>query len=44
MANKKDRHRAEIGTDLAAFLKKWLIDHIGGTDQKYVPHLKDHGY
>ena len=25
------------------FLKTWLVDHINGTDQKYVPYLHDKG-
>ena len=28
---------------LLAFLKTWLIDHIQGTDQRYVPFLLNHG-
>ncbi len=27
--------------DLMVFLKEWLIDHIMGTDQQYVPYVKN---
>lgn len=29
--------------DVMAFLRNWLVDHILGTDKRYVPHLKEHG-
>ena len=29
--------------DVMAFLRNWLIDHIMGSDKRYVSHLKDHG-
>jgi hemerythrin len=40
-AYEKDRE----GTinDLSDFLKGWLVEHIQGTDQKYVPFLHEKG-
>ncbi|MGE4350868.1 MAG: bacteriohemerythrin [Bdellovibrionales bacterium] len=32
-----------VTQDLMAFLRNWLVDHIMGTDRRYVPHLKSHG-
>lgn len=32
--------RAGFSIKLMGFLKKWLTDHIMGTDQKYAPSLK----
>ncbi len=32
-----------ITTDLMNFLKSWLLNHIQGTDRKYVPYLKQSG-
>jgi len=33
----------DISLDLMEFLKDWLIEHIKGTDMKYVPFLKEKG-
>ncbi len=35
--------RVGISMDLMDFLKDWLLQHIMGTDQKYVPYLKSKG-
>ncbi|MFW5836446.1 MAG: bacteriohemerythrin [Desulfovibrionaceae bacterium] len=32
-----------LNDDVLAFLKTWLVEHIMGTDQKYVPHLQSSG-
>lgn len=40
-AYEKDREKTI--DDLTQFLKTWLIDHINGTDQKYVTHLHGAG-
>ncbi len=34
---------ANVSYDLLNFLKDWLINHIGKTDMKYVPFLKEKG-
>lgn len=33
----------ELSLEAMAFLKKWLTDHIMGSDQKYKPHLNAKG-
>ena len=33
----------ELGLETMAFLKKWLTDHIMGSDQKYGSHLNSKG-
>lgn len=40
---KVDQGDATISMELMSFLKDWLANHIKGTDQKYVPFLKEHG-
>ena len=35
--------KATASQDIMLFLKKWLIEHIQGTDKQYVPFLKAHG-
>ena len=35
--------RVGISMELMDFLKDWLLQHIMGTDQKYVPYLKAKG-
>ncbi len=34
---------ASISMDLMEFLKKWLTDHIAGSDRKYVACFKENG-
>lgn len=34
---------ASLSIDVLQFLKNWLINHIQGSDQKYRPHLNEHG-
>ena len=34
---------AALSIDVLHFLKKWLLNHIQGTDQKYRPHLNGKG-
>ena len=34
---------ATVAIELMDFLKDWLINHINGTDRKYVPFLKEKG-
>lgn len=38
-----ERDREGTVEEMTAFLKTWLIDHIGGTDQKYGPYLRERG-
>jgi hemerythrin len=33
----------ELGMETMAFLKRWLTDHIMGSDQEYGPHLNTKG-
>jgi len=33
----------ELSYEISSFLKTWLVDHIIGTDKKYVKFLKAHG-
>ena len=40
---KFDRGEADISYDLLNFLKDWLVNHIGKTDKKYGPFLKEKG-
>ncbi|MBG0777164.1 MAG: bacteriohemerythrin [Desulfovibrionaceae bacterium] len=35
--------RASLTVEVMDFLKKWLINHINGTDKKYGPHMNEHG-
>ncbi len=39
--NRVDSGKSMIVTDLMDFLKGWLVNHILGTDKKYVPYLKE---
>ncbi|MEW6163922.1 MAG: bacteriohemerythrin [Pseudomonadota bacterium] len=32
--------RADISNEMIAFLREWLVHHIGGSDHAYVPHLR----
>jgi hemerythrin len=32
-----------LSLDVMHFLKNWLVNHIQGSDQKYRPHLNEHG-
>jgi hemerythrin len=34
---------ATVAMELMDFLKDWLVNHINGTDRKYVPFLKGKG-
>jgi hemerythrin len=34
---------ATLSLDVMHFLKNWLVNHIQGSDQKYRPHLNQHG-
>ena len=36
-----ERGNAVITVQLLQFLKDWLVQHIEGTDQKYVPYVKN---
>jgi len=36
-------HNSVLTQDVMAFLRNWLVDHILGSDKRYVPHLKSHG-
>ncbi len=40
---KIDRGDATISMELMDFLKDWLVNHIKGTDKKYVPFLQEKG-
>ena len=33
-----------LSLEVLAFLKKWLIGHIQGSDRKYGPHLNAKGF
>lgn len=33
---------AVLSQDLMLFLRNWLVDHIMGTDRRYVPHMQSH--
>jgi len=35
-------HESILSQDLMAFLRNWLVDHIMGTDRRYVQHMKAH--
>lgn len=32
---------SDVCADMVELLGSWLVDHIGKTDQQYVPHLRD---
>ncbi len=38
-----DKHGHKVLGKIAEYLKLWLIEHINGTDRKYVPHLRAKG-
>ena len=38
-----NRDRAAVIDKMAEFLRSWLVNHIQGTDQKYVPHMHEKG-
>ena len=38
-----DKHGHKVLGKIAEYLKLWLIEHINGTDRKYVPHLHAKG-
>ena len=38
-----DERGREALRDIAAYLRLWLVQHINGTDQQYVPFFKDKG-
>jgi len=35
--------KESVGIKMLNFLRRWLIEHIKGTDTKYVPFFKRHG-
>jgi hemerythrin-like metal-binding protein len=35
--------RQHLSDDMLCFLQRWLINHILGTDRKYVPLFRKHG-
>lgn len=35
---------AGLSLEVVSYLKDWLFDHILGSDQKYAPHLHNHGF
>ena len=43
LKKKSDEGKMIFTIDLMNFLKKWLLDHIQGTDKKYGPYLNAKG-
>jgi len=44
MGFRLQNHSVLPATDIADFLTRWLIDHIGGRDREYLPYFKDAGF